>query len=153
MSETAGRQEPRVGRGRRGVKRSVWSLMGVALIALVLEVPLAMSADTKDQGRSATALRTAEGLHFQLPDDWPVEKRGGVVGPIPVEEYLGRKFSAVESRLQQLEKQVSALELQVRLLEEQLSKAQRLQSGVSAPASPAGATGAGAGGATTGSAP
>lgn len=42
-------------------------------------------------------------LKFNVPDDWPIEERGGTVGPIPVEEYLALKFGRIEGRLKEME--------------------------------------------------
>ncbi|MCK5177957.1 MAG: hypothetical protein KAR32_00375 [Candidatus Omnitrophica bacterium] len=39
-------------------------------------------------------------LNFLLPDDWPVEKRGGLVAPIPTEEYVSIKFKEIEKEFQ-----------------------------------------------------
>ena len=71
---------------------------------------------------AATTHKTESGLHFQLPADWPIEKRGGVVGPIPIEEYVARKMTAMEGRLQGLEQQVGKMDIQVRVLEEGLKR-------------------------------
>ena len=54
--------------------------------------------------------KTQKGLHFDVPEDWPVEERNGVVAPIPIEEYLARKFSALDKRLAVLEKRLQANE-------------------------------------------
>ena len=90
-------------------------------------------ADAADgRASSKTVVKTKDGLHFSLPADWPVEKRDGVVAPIPVEEYLGRKFSTLESRVRLLEEQVGSFELRLRVMEEQFKKQQRLQSGEAA---------------------
>jgi len=40
------------------------------------------------------------GLNFHVPDDWPIEKRGGIVAPIPTDEYLTIKFKATEEEFQ-----------------------------------------------------
>ena len=83
---------------------------------------------------AATVLKSRDGLHFQLPTDWPVEKRNGVVGPIPIEEYVSRKFATLEKRLQTLEQQVSVFDLRMRVLEEATKKdAQQLRSREAAP--------------------
>ncbi len=68
--------------------------------------------------KNPTVQKTADNLHFQLPPDWPVEKRGGVVAPVPVEEYLAMKFSVLESRLQAMEQRLSSLDVRLRILEE-----------------------------------
>ena len=67
-----------------------------------------------------TVRKTQEQLHFELPLDWPVEKRGGIVGPIPVEEYLAMKFKALEARLQVIEQRLNGLDLRLRVVEEGL---------------------------------
>ena len=83
--------------------------------ALVTGAHTAASAADKD---AATTRKTESGLHFQLPTDWPIEKRGGVVGPIPIEEYVARKMTSIESRLQGLEQQVGSIDIRLRVLEE-----------------------------------
>jgi hypothetical protein len=104
-----------------------------ASLTVAVAAVVAVGAAAEDRKQDATSVRTADGLHFQLPPDWPVEKRGGLVAPIPVEEYLTQKFSALENRMQSLEKQVSAFDIRMRVLEEQAKKEQRLKSGESAP--------------------
>ena len=47
--------------------------------------------------------RTIEGIHFKVPEDWPIEDRGGSLAPIPVEEYVGIKFAKYDSRIAALE--------------------------------------------------
>ena len=77
----------------------------------------------------ATVRKTEEGLHFNVPPDWPIEERNGVVGPIPAEEYMARKFSGMDSRLKTLEQQVAGFDLRLRVLEE-AAKEQQQQSGL-----------------------
>jgi len=84
-----------------------------------LGVSQALAQERKEE---TTVVVTQDGLRFKLPPDWPVEKRGGVVAPIPIEEYLARKFSALEERLRRLEQQMIGLELKVRVMEEDLKR-------------------------------
>ncbi len=78
----------------------------------------------------ATVTKTAERLHFKLPSDWPIEKRGGVTAPIPIEEYLAMKFKAVESQMQVLEQRFNGFDVRLRALEEAAEKQkQGLRSG------------------------
>lgn len=80
-----------------------------------------------------TVRKTYGGHRFQVPADWPIEERNGLVGPIPIEEYLGRKFQTLEARLQMLDQQLTGLDVRLRVLEEQAKQAQRpLQSSSSA---------------------
>lgn len=83
--------------------------------------------------RAEMVLKTKEGLHFKVPPDWPIEKRDGVVAPIPIEEYMSRKFSAMDSRLRTLEQQVGAVDVRMRVLEEERKKQQGLRSGEASP--------------------
>lgn len=100
-------------------------------VAIVMAVGVVHAAD--DKKGQATVLKTQDGLHFQLPPDWPIEKRGGAVGPIPVEEYLSRKFTALDQRIRAIEQQTSALDIRLRVLEEEIKKQQRLKSGEGIP--------------------
>ena len=70
----------------------------------------------------ATVTKTTERLHFKLPPDWPIEKRGGVTAPIPIEEYLAMKFKAVQSQMQTLEQRFNGFDVRLRALEEAAEK-------------------------------
>ena len=89
-----------------------------ALGAALLLGGLRASAAAEETAERATVRKTKEQLHFELPSDWPVEKRGGTVAPIPVEEYLAMKFKALESRLQTIEQRLNGLDLRLRVMEE-----------------------------------
>lgn len=52
------------------------------------------------EGQDTT--RTQKGLKFNVPEDWPIEERNGVVGPIPIEEYIDIKFKDIASQLEAL---------------------------------------------------
>ena len=91
----------------------------------------AQAADPKD-GEGVTT-KSEDGLRFRLPPDWPIEKRNGMTGPIPVEEYLARKFSALDNRLNQLESQLTSIDLRLRVVEEAEKKQQSLKSREAAP--------------------
>ena len=104
-------------------------IVSIGWLALASNASIASAEDQNNQPPS-TVIKTNAGLNFNVPADWPIEKRNGVVGPIPIEEYLGRKFSALDSRLQSLERQASAMDLRLRVVEEALQKSsRRLQSG------------------------
>lgn len=86
-------------------------------VCVFLRLPSA-GAEEAGAREPVTVKKTEEGLHFQLPPDWPVEKRGGVMAPIPIEEYLARKFKALETQLQIVEQRVNGLDVRLRVLEE-----------------------------------
>ena len=102
-----------------------WSrrVPGIVLLAAVCVAAAAGTARSEDgHGQDAkppqSVVKTKDGLHFNVPPDWPVEERNGVVGPIPAEEYMARKFSGMDSRLKTLEQQVAGFDLRLRVLEE-----------------------------------
>jgi hypothetical protein len=105
-----------------------WMMMGVGVLVWVAGVgaPDARAADDRGEG---TVIKSEDGLRFKLPADWPVEKRGNVVAPIPVEEYLAKKFSAMDTRLRQVEQQLASFDLRLRVMEENLKEQNRLRSG------------------------
>ena len=118
------------GRGRRRSSRGCWPIR----LAMIACLSAAASAVTEAAGGKQkddtppTVLKTRDGLRFELPADWPVEKRGGVVTPMPIEAYLSKKFTALEARLQSLEQQVSGLDVRVRVLEESVKRQSSMQS-------------------------
>ena len=65
-------------------------------------------------------------LNFQLPDDWPVEKRGGLMTPIPTEEYVSIKFKEIEKEFQTIKDDFSEkfkdFESDLKSINEDLSK-------------------------------
>ena len=50
-----------------------------------------------------TDVRTIKGIRFNVPEDWPIEERGGALGPIPVEEYVTLKFGQIGERFKTIE--------------------------------------------------
>ena len=106
-------------------------LLAVTLLFLWAIPAVAADNETVEEKQPATMVRTSNGLNFAVPPDWPIEKRNGAVGPIPIEEYLARKFGAVEKKLQELERKLGALESKVSALETQAKK-KPLQSSESA---------------------
>jgi hypothetical protein len=115
------------------MRREIFCIWVVLLVAFCIFIPakgLFLFASDEEGGKDSSeiVLKNRDGLNFNLPEDWPIEKRGGVVAPIPVEEYLSKKFKSVEERIRFIEQQVGALDMRVRILEEQSKKQQRLQS-------------------------
>ena len=94
----------------------------VVACALVLLVAPGVCAEEE------SIIRTEERLRFKLPADWPMERRNGAVGPVPIEEYLAIKFKALEAQLQALDQRLTSLDLRLRVFE-QTPAAQGLRSG------------------------
>lgn len=80
-------------------------------------VRLAQAADPEPPADRAV-VQTKSGLHFRVPADWPIEERNGVTAPVPIEEYVTKKFAALEARIRTLEQQLSGSDLRLRVLEE-----------------------------------
>ena len=116
------------------MRRLLWWSVWVVLVG---QIPLRLgwAEETRPRDESPddeVVVKSIEGHHLLLPKDWPVEKRDGRLVPIPIEEYLSRKFRAIEQTLQQfgarlgaLEKRLGefeqrdkALQIRLRLLEE-----------------------------------
>jgi hypothetical protein len=60
---------------------------------------------------------TKDGLTFRVPEDMPIEKRGGIQAPIPFDEYMYGKFKKMDTRLQRMETQLQKIQ---ELLEESI---------------------------------
>lgn len=53
---------------------------------------------------------TKEGLTFRVPEDMPIERRGGIQAPIPFDEYMYGKFKQMDTRLQRMETLLERIE-------------------------------------------
>ncbi len=113
------------------IAQHVFSCIGSA--AFVLIIPVSFAAEPENPSKTVE-IKTSKGLHFTVPPDWPIEERNGVVAPIPLEEYLSRKFSALETRLRSVEQQTTSQEMKLRVLEERIRQQQQtgLRSGEAA---------------------
>ena len=54
-----------------------------------------------------TVTKKQKGLRFTVPEDWPIEERGGVVAPIPIEEYISIKFKDIYSQIDSIKQDQS----------------------------------------------
>jgi len=55
------------------------------------------------------------GLNFQVPEDWPIEKRGGILAPIPTEEYVSIKFKATEEKFETIKQALTQAQTRMKL--------------------------------------
>ncbi len=100
--------------------RSLAAALGV--VAIALAGGTTAGAKDPETADPVTVKKTESGLHFQVPADWPIEKRGGVMAPIPIEEYLSRKFKGIETQIQALEQRLNGLDVRQRALEEAVTQ-------------------------------
>ncbi|OGX37012.1 MAG: hypothetical protein A3G91_06235 [Omnitrophica WOR_2 bacterium RIFCSPLOWO2_12_FULL_50_9] len=79
--------------------------MGVlclCLIAGIKECPVYAQEDAKSPP-------SQKGLHFGVPEDWPIEKRGGVLAPVPMEEYVMTRFKNTASQFETIKSELTGL--------------------------------------------
>lgn len=98
-----------------GIKKIfIFFCVGVILYSIYA---VAFAAKNKDKNTDEDLIvRTEKGLRFKLPKDWPVEKRGGAIGPIPIEEYVALKFDKVNTQLQKIEQSIADLSIDIQEL-------------------------------------
>ena len=103
--------------------RAVW-----LLVACGMSLPSApIAAEEAASTESATVKKSKDNLHFNLPPDWPIERRGGITAPIPIEEYLAKKFKELESKLNDMDQRLNGLDLRLRIIEEDAKKRRQEQ--------------------------
>jgi peptidoglycan hydrolase CwlO-like protein len=77
----------------------------IILFVCGLMITSLRSASTEEDNK---VKRVEKGLRFNVPEDWPVEERNGVVAPVPVEEYLESKFKDITSQLESIKQDLSS---------------------------------------------
>ena len=53
---------------------------------------------------------TQEGLAFRVPEDMAVEKRNGILAPVPFDEYMYSKFKKIDEKLKAIDKKLDDIE-------------------------------------------
>lgn len=106
---------------------AILRVMGAAWLMAALGISPVLGAEEPGEGH-ATVRKTKNQLHFEVPPDWPIEERGGIVGPIPVEEYLAKKFNAIAQQLHSIEQRLNGLDIRLRVIEEGSQKRSGLRS-------------------------
>lgn len=91
-----------------------------------LNLPWLSHANAEDQNK----VRSFKGLKFNVPDDWPIEERGGAVGPIPIEEYIAKKFSAIDSKFVEAEGKLINVKMRLDDIESRLDNAEKTSSDI-----------------------
>lgn len=91
----------------------------VFLMGLFLLVPISHSAESTtpedDSNFKYKTITTKDGLNFRVPEDMPIQKKDGIVAPMPFDEYMYGKFKKIDMRLEHMETQLQNIE---KLLEE-----------------------------------
>ena len=95
-------------------------LLGFAPLLYFCPTALAQPNEKSKTNPQELVVKEKKGIRFKLPADWPLEERDGSVNPVPVEEYLSQKFSAIDSRLSALERDLEELKARLRITEREL---------------------------------
>lgn len=82
----------------------------VILILLASFFLSAASACAEEDVFQYKTVTTKEGLTFRVPEDMPIEIRGGIQTPIPFDEYMYGKFKKLEVRVVEMEKRLERAE-------------------------------------------
>lgn len=110
------------------MNKILWTALFAGVLCFYLSNKTLLAADENTPKEAVKmVVKSQNGLQFTVPEDWPVEERAGVVGPIPVEEYLTGKLNQVNAKLHSLERQVTSFEVRMRVLEEASKKRKTLQ--------------------------
>jgi hypothetical protein len=93
------------------------SLLFLIALACVSAAPAFCAGAAEDEANfKYQTVTTKEGLTFRVPEDMPIESRGGIQAPIPFDEYMYGKFKQMDGRLARIEAQLQKIE---ELLEEE----------------------------------
>jgi hypothetical protein len=92
--------------------RSVFTL---AIFSALVCCGLSHAADTAksesdDKNFDYQTVTTKEGLNFRVPEDMPIQKKDGIVAPVPFDEYMYGKFKKMDARLDHIEQQLTSIE-------------------------------------------
>ena len=73
--------------------------------------------DSKDEPPNFTYhdVKTKEGLVFRVPEDMPIVKRGGILAPLPFDEYVYRKLKQMDNHIKRIESRIEAVEKKIAL--------------------------------------
>lgn len=92
-----------------GYKKNL--LIFIFIATILFGVSIVTAGDKEDNSDNQQFSKTKNGLRFNVPEDWPIVKRGGAVAPIPTEEYLSLRFRKLDSRFDAIEQKLANFEL------------------------------------------
>ena len=97
---------------------------GKAAFAYDEEEAKKISEDLKENGFQDVT--TKEGLKFRIPSDMPIEKRSGLVAPVPFDEYLYIKFKKIDEKVAEVDKKITNMDKKIDRLEEKLADIKKI---------------------------
>lgn len=78
----------------------------VFLVATII-LSASCAGFAQEEKEAENPVRVVSGVGFSVPADWPIERRNGATGPIPIEEYMALKFNKLEERISALESKMT----------------------------------------------
>jgi len=92
--------------------------MAILLLVFLAGDPCGWTDETETNDEmNPYVVKSYEGIQFKVLKDWPIEKVGNRVGPIPMDEYLSRKFNDLTLRLKKQEDAMAAMEKRLATVE------------------------------------
>lgn len=85
-------------------------------------VPKAASTDTEDNNFYYQTKMTKEGLIFRVPEDMPIERRGGLQVPMQFDEYMYGKFRQLDNVLKDMQARLDRIEKLLTEMKEEQAK-------------------------------
>ncbi|MBI2094653.1 MAG: hypothetical protein HYT89_00615 [Candidatus Omnitrophica bacterium] len=64
------------------------------------------AGENEEADYKVQTLKTKEGMQFRIPEDMPIETKGGVLAPASTEEYIYVKFKQLDKRLKTIEDKI-----------------------------------------------
>jgi hypothetical protein len=103
-------------------------VLGVSFLLVFLWALPALAYDEMGAKKVAEEIKedgfkdvtTPEGLTFRIPSDMPIERRGGLVSPVPFDEYLYIKFKNINEKLTVVDKKIDRLDETLRAIRRHL---------------------------------
>ena len=109
-------------------------VVALLLLAMTLSSAVVLAYDEVEANKVAQDMKdygfkevtTKEGLVFRIPSDMPIEKRAGMLSPVPFDEYLYIKFKKIEEKLIEVDKKLTDTDKKIDHLEETLTAIKKM---------------------------
>ena len=109
-------------------------VFGLVLLVLLLSAGTVPAYDEAEAKKIADDMKvegfqevtTKEGLVFRIPSDMPIERRAGILSPVPFEEYLYIKFKKIEEKLVEVDKKLSETDKKIDRMDKALQDIKKI---------------------------
>lgn len=90
--------------------------LAVFLSVFLYATALSGAAEEDEEFEYKTVIKVVDGIKFDVPEDRPIERKDGVIGPMPMDKYVAFKFSKSEKRLEKIEDSIERIEEDLKLI-------------------------------------